>query len=117
MVTQVAIARKIGLDVSSVNKILNRAVGPVFRKETIKLVFKTAKDMGYNTERGSKHFFIDVVAEIFTQDISDEFLAAAVGMTVERVKKVREILKRVPHRKVFPRPTMTIMKSPPVVVQ
>ena len=35
MVTQVEIAHRVGLDVSSVNKILNRRSGPVFRKETI----------------------------------------------------------------------------------
>lgn len=48
MVTQVEIARRVGLDVSSVNKILNRRQGPVFRKETIRLVFKTARAMGYD---------------------------------------------------------------------
>jgi c-di-GMP-binding flagellar brake protein YcgR len=51
MVTQVEIAHKVGLDVSSVNKILNRRSGPVFRKETIKMVFKIAKDMGYDFGR------------------------------------------------------------------
>ena len=48
MVTQVAIAKRLGLDVSSVNKILNRRQGPVFRKETIKRVFRTAQDLGYD---------------------------------------------------------------------
>ncbi len=48
MVTQVEIARRVGLDVSSVNKILNRRPGPVFHKETIKKVFRTAKDLGYD---------------------------------------------------------------------
>lgn len=51
MVTQVEIARRVGLDVSSVNKILNRRQGPVFRKETIKRVFKVAKDLGYDFGR------------------------------------------------------------------
>src|SRR5213594_3978319 len=48
MVTQVAIAKRLSLDVSSVNKILNRRQGPVFRKETIKRVFKAAQDLGYD---------------------------------------------------------------------
>jgi len=48
MVTQVEIARRVGLDVSSVNKILNRRPGPVFRKETIRKVFKAAREMGYD---------------------------------------------------------------------
>ena len=51
MITQVEIAHRVGLDVSSVNKILNRRSGPVFRKETIKKVFKIAKDMGYDFGR------------------------------------------------------------------
>lgn len=55
MVTQVEIARKVGLDVSSVNKILNRRAGPVFRKETIRKVFKVAKDLGYDFGRIKFH--------------------------------------------------------------
>ena len=51
MVTQVEIARRVGLDVSSVNKILNKRAGPVFRKETIRKVFKVAKDLGYDFGR------------------------------------------------------------------
>lgn len=51
MITQVEIAHRVGLDVSSVNKILNRRSGPVFRKETIKKVFKIARDMGYDFGR------------------------------------------------------------------
>ena len=48
MVTQGEIARRLGLDVSSVNKILNKRAGPVFRKDTIKKVFKTARELGYD---------------------------------------------------------------------
>ena len=51
MVTQVEIARRVGLDVSSVNKILNKRQGPVFRKETIRKVFRIAKDLGYDFGR------------------------------------------------------------------
>lgn len=51
MVTQVEIARRVGLDVSSVNKILNRRQGPVFRKDTIKKVFRLAREMGYDFSR------------------------------------------------------------------
>ena len=51
MVTQGEIARRLGLDVSSVNKILNKRPGPVFRKETIKKVFRTARDLGYDFGR------------------------------------------------------------------
>ena len=47
-VTQLDIAKRVGLDVSSVNKILNRRPGPVFKRETIKQVFKIARSLGYN---------------------------------------------------------------------
>jgi transcriptional regulator with XRE-family HTH domain len=51
MITQVEIARRVGLDVSSVNKILNRRQGPVFRKDTVKKVFRVAKELGYDFGR------------------------------------------------------------------
>lgn len=54
MVTQVQIARVVGLDVSSVNKILNKVPGPVFAKETKQRVFKVAKRMGYDFGRETK---------------------------------------------------------------
>lgn len=111
MVTQVEIARIVGLDVSSVNKIMNRVYGPSFRKETIALVFKTAKKLGYPASRPNKWFFVDVVAEIFTQDISDTFLAAATGLTPDRVVDIRQMLKRVPHHKKKAAP-VTYVKTP-----
>ena len=49
--TQVEIARRVGLDVSSVNKILNRRPGPVFKQATIEKVFKVAKQVGYSLDR------------------------------------------------------------------
>jgi len=49
--TQVEIARRAGLDVSSVNKILNRRPGPVFKKATVDKVFRLAKKMGYSLDR------------------------------------------------------------------
>jgi transcriptional regulator with XRE-family HTH domain len=55
MVTQVEIARRVGLDVSSVNKILNRRAGPVFRKETIRKVFRAARELGYDFNRIKYH--------------------------------------------------------------
>ena len=45
--TQVEIAREVGLDVSSVNKILNRRSGAVFKQATVDKVFRVAKRMGY----------------------------------------------------------------------
>jgi transcriptional regulator with XRE-family HTH domain len=54
-VTQLEIARRVGLDVSSVNKILNRRPGPVFKKDTIKQVFKVARELGYDFTRLKYH--------------------------------------------------------------
>jgi len=48
MVTQIEIPRRVGLDVSSVNKILNRRKGPVFRQATIQKVFRIARRLGYD---------------------------------------------------------------------
>lgn len=48
MATQKDIAFHVGLDVSSVCKILNKYPGPVFKRATIKLVFDAAKLLGYN---------------------------------------------------------------------
>lgn len=49
--TQLDIARRVGIDVSSVNKILNKSPGPIFNKETIKEVFKVAKELRYDLQK------------------------------------------------------------------
>jgi hypothetical protein len=49
--TQVEIARQVGLDVSSVNKILNRRAGAVFKQATVDKVFRVAKKLGYRFDR------------------------------------------------------------------
>ncbi len=46
-VTQVEIARRVCMDVSSVNKILNETEGPVFAKATIKRVKLVASKLGF----------------------------------------------------------------------
>jgi len=51
MITQVELARTLGLDVSTVNKILNRRPGMRFRKETVRQVFQMAKSLGYDFNR------------------------------------------------------------------
>lgn len=52
--TQGDIAKRVGMDVSTVNKILNKRAGPVFRKSTIRKVFRTAKRMGYHFKNPSR---------------------------------------------------------------
>jgi hypothetical protein len=55
MVTQSQIARQVGLDVSSVNKILNGRPGVVFRKETVRKVIKVARRLGYDFGKLKHH--------------------------------------------------------------
>ena len=51
MVTQSDIARKCGIDISSVNKILHQLPGASFNKKTIQNVFRVAKELGYDLGR------------------------------------------------------------------
>jgi transcriptional regulator with XRE-family HTH domain len=53
--TQGKIARRAGLDVSSVNKILNRRPGSSFSPKTVRRVFRVARELGYDLGR-LKHF-------------------------------------------------------------
>jgi DNA-binding LacI/PurR family transcriptional regulator len=74
-VTQLQVARMVGLDVSSVNKILNRRKGPVFKKETVDRVFKVARQLGYDFGRETKGSLAGRV----------EALEAALRMTVHHI--------------------------------
>jgi len=46
--TQGRIAKALGLDASTVSKILNQRKGPRFRKATIKKVHRVARELGYD---------------------------------------------------------------------
>ena len=50
MVTQHDIARRTGLDVSTVNKILHHKPGSSFREDTVAKVFRAARALGYPVE-------------------------------------------------------------------
>ena len=50
MATQGDIARHLGLDVSSVNKILHHKPGAKFRKATVDQVFRAARKLGFRVE-------------------------------------------------------------------
>src|SRR5882672_3654833 len=50
MVTQTQLARTLGIDVSTVNKILNRTPGYRFRNDTILRVFRMAKSLGFDVD-------------------------------------------------------------------
>jgi len=49
-VTQIAIARLVGLHVSTISKILNRRPGPSHSRKTIRKVFEAARRLGYPVE-------------------------------------------------------------------
>lgn len=50
-VTQVEIARRLGLDVSSVNKILHGVPGLKWKDETVQAVFDCARELAYDLDK------------------------------------------------------------------
>lgn len=92
MVTQIEVARKVGMDVSSVNKILNRVPGPVFSKDTIKLVETTARKMGYQFDRPHKGNLIGILRRLFPSTVEDVVLSNARGITVQEVRRIKTLL-------------------------
>ncbi len=56
MVKKIEIAEKLGLHVATVSRILNEVPNYRASKETVRRVFKTARDMGYDFER-QKRFY------------------------------------------------------------
>jgi transcriptional regulator with XRE-family HTH domain len=55
MITQVEIAKTLKLDVSTVNKILNRKAGTKFRPDTIDKVYRLARKNGFDFSRLKHH--------------------------------------------------------------
>jgi len=92
--TQVDIAKEIGLDVSSVNKILNKRGGAVFHKNTIKRVFVAARRMGYDFDKASKGKLVATLRDLFPKEISNETLAITRGLPIEKVQQIRELIAR-----------------------
>lgn len=98
MVTQIEIAKVVGLDVSSVNKILNRRQGSKFRKETVSHVFKVARRMGYNFDRNTKGTLAGEVErlraalkDMTPSVLTPEEIAARANVTPARAKEIREL--------------------------
>ena len=56
MVKKIEIAKKLGLHVATVSRILNEVPNYRASKETVRKVFETARDMGYDFER-QKRFY------------------------------------------------------------
>lgn len=83
-VVQADIAAKVGLDVSSVNKILNEKVGPVFRESTIRRVKATAKRMGWTPRKTDLRHLKTVVRKI--RDVY--FVNASPSAKLERIRQL-----------------------------
>jgi transcriptional regulator with XRE-family HTH domain len=97
-ITQKDIARIVGLDVSSVNKILNRRQGPKFKKETISQVFKVAKRFKYDFGRDTKgslagrvELLEKALKEIVPSILTIEEIAARTNLSVEKAREIREL--------------------------
>lgn len=94
MVTQVMIAERVGLDVSSVNKILNRKSGPKFKDETIRKVRRAAKELGYKFNPRGKKAMADFIEKMFPTDEEPSELAKWRGVPIEWVKEAHQLLGR-----------------------
>lgn len=91
-VTQSDIAERIGLDVSSVNKILNFVEGPVFKKETRALVLKVAKQLGYDFSRPTRPRLLAALKELVPLAVQDDDLALKLGVTAKRVDELKTLI-------------------------
>jgi DNA-binding LacI/PurR family transcriptional regulator len=87
--TQVDIAEEVGLDVSSVNKILNEKAGSVFKPATVRKVFAAAKRLGYNFSRSSKGRVTQLLAKHFPKDVKSATLAIARGISLAEVHEIK----------------------------
>lgn len=92
MVTQLDIAKRCGLDCSSVNKILNDSPGPVFNKKTIDRVKRVAKQMGYKSDRPHKGKLNGILRALFPRTVEDVVLSTARGISLDEVRKIKGII-------------------------
>ena len=93
--TQVQIAQELGIDVSSVNKILNHRIGPVFRKETIQRVFRKAKELNYKPSVASKGMLRSTLEGLFPMDVSSADLAIERGTSLVEVVRIKQMLYKI----------------------
>lgn len=92
--TQLEIARRCGVDVSSVNKILGRKRGPKFHEDTVYKVFETARALGYDFSRPSKSNLVAFMREMLPDDLSDSAIAKRRRLSISKVRRFRELLRR-----------------------
>jgi DNA-binding LacI/PurR family transcriptional regulator len=92
MVTQVRIAAELGLDVSTVNKIINRVEGPVFLDKTIKAVFQKARELGYQPSSASKGIMRRTLEELFPREDDNVTLAIIRGVDHHEVVRIKKMV-------------------------
>jgi DNA-binding LacI/PurR family transcriptional regulator len=87
-VTQSDIAAATGLDVSSVNKILNEVEGPMFRESTKREVFRVARRLGWKPLKTNLAMKTQVL-----RDVRDVFRKS--GTAREKLCRIWALLGRV----------------------
>lgn len=92
MVTQMEIAQRLGLDVSTVNKVLNKAPRASFKKETVKAIFKMVKDLGYKPHSASKGQMRTILEGLFPSTQPDISLAVMRGLAPAEVARIKRML-------------------------
>lgn len=93
-VTQLDIARKVGVDVSSVNKILNRVEGAAFSRMTKNKVERAACELGYKRTRVSRKALLTVLRDLFPKGEDVGFLAAVRGISAAKVRRIQSMIVR-----------------------
>ncbi len=91
---QIDIARKVGLDVSSVNKILSGSKRWNFKPETIAQVLRVAKKLGYDFDKPTKGKLVALLVELFPGDAKNERLADERGISIEKVEQIKRLIAR-----------------------
>ena len=92
--TQTEIARIVGLDVSSVNKILNQTPGATFSKATIAKVFRVAKRLGYDQTRPTKGSLLAALRQIAPDNEPVEALAHRLNLSVDRAAEIKRLVRQ-----------------------
>jgi hypothetical protein len=92
--TQAEIAKRVGLDVSSVNKILSGLSRGVFKATTVARVKKAAKRLGYDFTKPSKGTLVNALMDLCPPILSADEIAKKSGLSAARVEEIKILIKR-----------------------